>query len=224
MTFSLVARCEATGMFGVAIASSSPAVAARCSHARAGIGAVATQNITNPAIGALALKLMEGCAKASNALFEIKRLEKYIEYRQVLIVDRSGESAIHTGKHGLGRTASAQAAHIAAAGNLLANDAVPNAMVAGYLAAEGPFGARLLAGLRAGLDEGGEEGPVHSAGLKVVDEVPWPIVDLRSDWNDDCPVTELERLWAIYYPQMNDYIKRANNPEDAPSFGVPGDQ
>ena len=55
MTFSLVARCAKTGQFGVVISSSSPAVAARCSHVRAGVGAVASQNITDPALGPLLL-------------------------------------------------------------------------------------------------------------------------------------------------------------------------
>ena len=50
MTFSLVSRCPDTGMFGVAISSSSPAVAARCSYTRAGVGAVASQNITDPTL------------------------------------------------------------------------------------------------------------------------------------------------------------------------------
>ena len=60
MTFSLVARCEKTGMFGMAISSSSPAVAARCSFARAGVGAVASQNVTDPSLGPLTLDLMAG--------------------------------------------------------------------------------------------------------------------------------------------------------------------
>ena len=59
MTFSLVARCERTGMFGIAISSSSPAVAARCSYARAGVGAVASQNVTDPTLGPLGLDLMQ---------------------------------------------------------------------------------------------------------------------------------------------------------------------
>ncbi|PKP74850.1 MAG: DUF1028 domain-containing protein, partial [Alphaproteobacteria bacterium HGW-Alphaproteobacteria-6] len=58
MTFSLVARCAETGMFGVAISSSSPAVAARCAHARAGVGAVASQNVTDPRLGPRILDLM----------------------------------------------------------------------------------------------------------------------------------------------------------------------
>ncbi|MEO1140643.1 MAG: DUF1028 domain-containing protein, partial [Pseudomonadota bacterium] len=60
MTFSLVARCAQTGMFGVAIASSSPAVSARCSYTRAGVGAVASQNITDPRLGPFTLDLMQG--------------------------------------------------------------------------------------------------------------------------------------------------------------------
>ncbi|HLB97024.1 MAG TPA: DUF1028 domain-containing protein, partial [Acetobacteraceae bacterium] len=51
VTFSIVARSEDARMFGIAIASASLAVAAHCSHARAGIGAVATQNITDPILG-----------------------------------------------------------------------------------------------------------------------------------------------------------------------------
>ncbi|MGY9013257.1 MAG: DUF1028 domain-containing protein, partial [Rhodobacterales bacterium] len=35
-------------MFGVAITTSSICVGSRCPHVRAGVGAVATQNITDP--------------------------------------------------------------------------------------------------------------------------------------------------------------------------------
>ena len=61
---------------------------------------------------------------------------------------------------------------VIAAGNMLANDQVPAAMVAAYQAAAGaPFARRLLAALKGGLDQGGEAGPVHSAGLCVVRDV-----------------------------------------------------
>ncbi|RVC66397.1 DUF1028 domain-containing protein, partial [Mesorhizobium sp. M2A.F.Ca.ET.046.02.1.1] len=56
MTFSIVARCRRTGMFGVAVSSSSPAVAARCAYAQAGVGAVASQNVTDPTLGPKALE------------------------------------------------------------------------------------------------------------------------------------------------------------------------
>ncbi|EPX82849.1 hypothetical protein ruthe_03073 [Rubellimicrobium thermophilum DSM 16684] len=113
---------------------------------------------------------------------------------------------------------------MAAAGNLLADAAVPQAMLAAFATAEGHLGDRLLAALRAGLDAGGEAGPVHSAGLMVVDVQSWPLVDLRCDWSDDCPVAALARAWEVYRPQMEAYVLRALDPRQAPSFGVPGDE
>ena len=110
MTFSLVARCPDTGMFGVAIASSSPAVAARCAYARAGVGAVASQNVTDPTLGPLALDLMEQGANAGAAMAEVKRRGRFIEYRQVLAVDKDGSTAIHSGPNALGIWAEAQGA------------------------------------------------------------------------------------------------------------------
>jgi uncharacterized Ntn-hydrolase superfamily protein len=96
-------------------------------------------------------------------------------------------------------------------------------MVDGFAAASGDFGARLLAGLTAGQRRGGEAGPVHSAGLKIVRDVEWPIVDLRVDWADADPIGELERLCRRYAPQIENYVRRALDPAAAPSFGVPGD-
>jgi uncharacterized Ntn-hydrolase superfamily protein len=75
----------------------------------------------------------------------------------------------------------------------------------------------------AGQAAGGEEGPVHSAGLLVGGEMDWPIIDLRMDWVDDGPVEALYAAWKIYEPQVRDYITRARDPRAAPSFGVPGD-
>jgi uncharacterized Ntn-hydrolase superfamily protein len=74
-----------------------------------------------------------------------------------------------------------------------------------------------------GLAAGGEEGPVHSAGLVLVDRVPWNVADLRVDWSED-PIGDLARLWELWKPQMNDYLTRALNPTAAPSYGVPGDE
>ncbi len=223
MTFSLVARCAETGMFGVAISSSSPAVAARCAHARAGVGAVASQNVTDPRLGPMALELMEAGASATEAVAELQRRGSFMEYRQVLAVDRHGETAIHSGANSLGIWTQAQARDVAAGGNLLADEGVPQAMVDACLGSRGHLGERLLTALRAGLEAGGEAGPVHSAGLVVVDRQSWPLVDLRCDWSLDCPIAELTRAWEIYKPQMDDYVLRALDPRRAPSYGVPGD-
>jgi uncharacterized Ntn-hydrolase superfamily protein len=76
----------------------------------------------------------------------------------------------------------------------------------------------------AAIAAGGEAGPVHSAALKVVDDLIWPIVDLRIDWADEDPIDRLDALWQAYRPQMQDYVTRALNPTAAPSYGVPGDE
>ena len=224
MTFSLVARCAETGMFGVAISSSSPAVAARCSYARAGVGAVASQNVTDPSLGPLTLDHMEQGMSAADAVAMVIKGAQFTEYRQVLAVDAKGQTAIHSGANSLGIWTQAQAENVASGGNLLANDTVPQAIVDGFLASTGHLGDRLIAAMRAGLDAGGEAGPVHSAGLKLVDTVSWPVADLRCDWTEDCPIEAIDTAWDIYKPQLDAYVQRALDPREAPSYGVPGDQ
>lgn len=224
MTFSLVARCARTGMFGMAISSSSPAVAARCANVRAGVGALASQNVTDPSLGPLGLDLMERGMSAAQAVAEIRRTACFVEYRQVLAIDRNGGTAIHSGPNSLGIWTQAEGPDVAAGGNLLANDRVPQAMVDAFAASDGHIGDRLLAAMRAGLAEGGEAGPVRSAGLKIADKVSWPVADLRCDWTDGCPIEALAALWDVYRPQLDAYVQRALDPREAPSYGVPGDE
>lgn len=223
MTFSIVARCEVTGMFGVAIASSSPAVAARCSYARAGVGAVASQNVTDPSLGPLGLDLMAQGLGARDALEALRGQGTFMDYRQVLMVDSVGQTAIHSGPNALGVWAEAQAANVASGGNLLRGAGVPQAIVDGFLTSQGHLGDRLIAAMRAGLAAGGEAGPVHSAGMKLMDKVSWPVADLRCDWTENCPIEAVATAWGIYKPQLDAYIQRAMDPRAAPSYGVPGD-
>ncbi|MEM9108060.1 MAG: DUF1028 domain-containing protein [Pseudomonadota bacterium] len=224
MTFSLVARCSETGMFGLAISSSSPAVAARCSFARAGVGAVASQNVTDPSLGPSTLDLMEEGKSADEAVTQVIQKAKFTEYRQVLAVDKSGRTAIHSGAKSLGIWTQAKTDNVASGGNLLANEDIPQAIVDGFLASSGHLGDRLIAAMRAGLEAGGEAGRVHSAGMKIVDKVSWPVADLRCDWTDDCPIEAIAKAWDIYKPQLDAYVQRALDPREAPSYGVPGDQ
>lgn len=223
MTFSIVARCARTGQFGMAISSSSPAVAARCAHVRAGVGAVASQNITDPALGPLVLDHLEAGLSAVEALLIVTEGRPHIDYRQLLVVDRTGATAIRSGGHVLGVWAETQGTDCAAGGNLLAGEMVPTAMVEAFAGATGHLGERLMLALEAGLRAGGEAGPVHSAGLKVADRLSWPLVDLRIDWAED-PVGMLRAAWEVYAPQMGAYVQRAEDPTVAPKYGVPGDE
>lgn len=224
MTFSIVGHCPETGMFGLAISSSSPAVAARCAFARAGVGAVSTQNITDPRLGPKTLDLMERGATPGEALAILERTGEHMAWRQVLAVGRTGESAIYSGSQVLGLWSEAQDVDVAAAGNLLADTAVPEAMVTTFSRAKGGLGDRLMVALAAGLTAGGEAGPVHSAGLLMVDRQSWPIAELRIDWTNGCPIDALTEAWKVFKPQMDAYVTRALDPRSAPSYGVPGDE
>ena len=97
-------------------------------------------------------------------------------------------------------------------------------MVSAFEASRGELGDRLISALAAGLAAGGEAGPVHSAGMLIVDEVAWPVTDLRVDWDDSDPIGRLAALWQLWKPQAAAYVQRALNPAAAPTYGVPGDE
>ena len=224
MTFSIAGFCARTGMHGVAITTSSIAVGARCPHARAGAGAVATQNVTDPSYGPRILDLLAQGLDADAALARATEGRPFLDWRQITVVDRAGATASWTGTRILGTNSVSPGRHCIAAGNLLASVEVPAAMTDAFAALAGEHLAeRLLRSLEAGLAAGGEEGPVHSAAHVVAHEQPFPLVDQRCDWDDVDPVATLRRLWTDYRPQMQAYLDRAVNPEAAPSYGVAGD-
>jgi uncharacterized Ntn-hydrolase superfamily protein len=226
VTFSIVARCAATGRFAIAVASSSPAVGARCAFARAGIGAVATQNVTDPRLGPRGLDLMALGASAAEACAVLAATAPHAAWRQLALVDAAGGTASFSGAKVLGTHRTARAPDAVAAGNLLADPGVPDAMLAAFAGNGGVpggcLGARMLAAMAAGLAAGGEAGPIHSAALLMVEREAWPIADLRVDWSDR-PLDDLAALWALWRPQMADYVSRALAPDQAPAYGVPGE-
>jgi uncharacterized Ntn-hydrolase superfamily protein len=224
MTFSIAGRCARTGMFGVAITTSSISVGARCPHARAGIGAVATQNVTDPHLAELVFERLAAGDSAAAAIAAVTNGRPHIDYRQLTAVDHNGETAHFSGANILGTHAVSEGPDCVAAGNLLSTVEVPVAMTRTFAAnADQHLAERLLRSLEAGVAAGGEEGPVHSAALVVHDEQPFALVDLRCDWDDDDPIVKLRRLWTDYEPQMQAYLDRALNPSAAPSYGVAGD-
>jgi uncharacterized Ntn-hydrolase superfamily protein len=212
-------------MFGIAVSSSSPCVAARCAHARAGVGAVATQNITDPTLGPRGLDLMASGLSAQEALARLQAEAKHLPYRQLALVDRHGGTASFSGAKTLGTHRTVEAPDAVAAGNLLSSSRIPQAMIDAFSArSDAALGDRLIAAMNAAVAAGGEEGPVHSVGMLLVDKVAWPVADLRVDWHESDPIGALGSLWELWKPQMDAYITRALNPESAPSYGVPGDQ
>ncbi|WP_152354688.1 DUF1028 domain-containing protein [Brachybacterium subflavum] len=224
MTFSIVGRDARTGALGMVVSSSSPAVASRCLHLRSGVGAVASQNVTNPALGPAVLDRLEAGDRADAALAAVLAEEPHADYRQLTVVDAAGRTAEHSGANALGTRAARIGDQCVAAGNLLADESVIPAMVAAFEASEGEdLERRLLAAFRAAVDAGGEAGEIRSAGLAVVDDVPWRTTDLRVDDAED-PLGEIDRLLELWMPQKADYRVRALDPTAAPSYGVPGDE
>ena len=225
MTFSITAYDPASGAVGIAITTSSIAVGSRCPWVRAAVGAVATQNITDPTLGPKILDCMGSGLDAQQSLDQVVSSASYINYRQLTVVDVRGNAAHYTGEHILGCHAVASGPGCVAAGNLLANESIPSAMVDSFLnrQPDGHLAETLLNALSAGLDAGGELGTVHSGALLVATKCEWPEVNLRVDWHDSDPVGELSRLWDAYKLECDDYVLRAVQPDAAPSFGVPGD-
>jgi uncharacterized Ntn-hydrolase superfamily protein len=187
---------------------------------------VATQNITDPRLGRRGLDLMQAGATAGTALVRLREeAAPYAEYRQLALVDAAGGTASFSGSATLGLHRAIEAPSAVAAGNLLADVEVPEKMLAAFLdRPQDDLGDRLLAAMRAGRDAGGEVGPVHSAGLLLVRDTPFPLADLRVDWDEADPIEALTRLWALYRPQMEAYVIRALDPAAAPSYGVPGER
>ena len=223
MTFSVAGFCEKTGMVGVAISSSSICVASRCPWVRAGVGAASTQNITDPSLGTAMLDIIAKGSSPEQAVQMVIKGRKFINYRQLTVIDIKGRSASFTGSKTLGTHAVVMGDGCIAAGNLLVSTEVPQAMTDIFSKHSNlHLAERLLLALKAGLDAGGEEGPVHSAGIKVAHEHPWPLVDLRVDWSDEKPIDQLIELWRDFEGQMMDYNTRAIDPRSAPSYGVAG--
>jgi uncharacterized Ntn-hydrolase superfamily protein len=224
VTFSIAGRCARTGMLGVAITTSSIAVGARCPWVRAKVGAVSTQNVTDPRLGPKGLDLLQAGMAAPEAMTKLIAEAPHKEYRQVIMVDAAGRTAHWTGEKALGTRGVAEGKDCISGGNLLKHPAVPRALVESFernSAAALPD--RLIGALEAGLQAGGEAGPVHSANLIVVHEQAWPLVDLRVDWADDNPIAAVRNLWEAYRSEMHDYVTRALDPGNAPKYGVPGD-
>ncbi|ALH96342.1 DUF1028 domain-containing protein [Acinetobacter equi] len=223
MTFSIIARCHKTGQFGGAISSSSPAVAARCIQAKAGVGVATSQNITDPYLASILLDMTKYDLAPEESISELIKNTDFIEYRQLSVINSDKKPAVFSGKYTLGVHSECVGEHAVGAGNLLKNKDIPIVMVETFEKAVGSLAERLMLALKAGLDAGGEAGPVHSAGLLVVDKLEWPVINLRVDWSET-PIEDLYQLWKVYEPQVEDYVVRALDPSSSPSYGVAGDR
>ena len=207
MTFSIVARDPRSGAVGVATATGGPVVGSLVPHARAGVGAIATQSSTNPHYAFDGLDMLEDPGRtAREVLDRLVAADEGRHTRQCIIVDRHGGTAAWTG-NACGEVAVSVARdNLALAGNLLADAAVLDSMAAAFDAASGELADRLLAALRAGNSRGGDRRGARSAALKVYTSHPYPVVDIRADWSET-PINDLAQiLAAVRDPQYADFF------------------
>ncbi|MBP0439964.1 DUF1028 domain-containing protein [Tianweitania sediminis] len=222
MTFSLIARDEATGMFGIGITTSSIAVGNRCPWARAKVGAVTTQHRSDIRLGPKGLDLLGRGLSAKETVDRLIDESEFPDQRQVAAIDRNGNTAFFCGPKIPSLNSGYQGRNCVSTGNVIANTDVPRAMVECYEASLGlEFVERLLAAIDAGLAAGGETQPLMSAALLVVDEQDWPLVDLRVD-HELHPERKLRALWETYKPQTEHFITQVLRPNEVkPQARVP---
>ena len=211
-TFSLIGRCERTGMLGIAIATSEMAVGSRCIHVAPGIGAVITQASTNPRLGHLGLNLLRFGYSAPRALAEIAASDQFVERRQLACLDVSGVAAARTGSANKPWAGHRVDRNVAVAANAVVSEKVADAMLETFRSSvELALWERLLQALEAGKTAGGQPDGEVSSGLFVVDREPFPAVDLRVDLHPE-PVAELRRLADAYFPLVPYYNLRPRDP------------
>jgi len=187
------------------------------------VGAVATQNVTDPRLGPALLDALASGATAQEAMSRVSGNATAPEYRQLTAIDAHGNTAVFSGSLSLGVNGDRIGVDCVVAGNLLASLEVLDATAAAFATdVTADLGERLVSALEAGLRQGGEAGPLHSAGLLVAENVEWPTTNLRVDYSDD-PIGDLRALWNLWLPQRDDYVTRALDPASAPGYGVPGD-
>jgi uncharacterized Ntn-hydrolase superfamily protein len=213
MTYSIAGRCARTGMLGTIVTTSSIAVGNRCQFARAKVGAVLTQHRTDPRLGPLGLQFLGLGLTAEETIAALVASTPHHGWRQLAVIDAKGHSAHYSGGNIRSIHAGVSGKDCVAIGNVIRSTEVPAAMARAFEAEPTmPLADRLCAGLKAGHDAGGEFKQVTSAGLLVVDEHAFPYVDLRVDDHPD-PIAEIARLWALYAPTADSYVKRVLEPD-----------
>jgi uncharacterized Ntn-hydrolase superfamily protein len=197
MTWSIIARDDATGQIGIAVATRFFAVGARVPHIAPGIGGVATQALVNPYYGIDGVKLLhEG--KSPREIVEILIAgDNGRESRQLHIMDAQGRIAAHTGSDCVDWCGHLKGENFSIAGNMLAGASVLEDTAKAYLANQSlPFARRLIAAMRAGEKAGGDKRGKQSAALLIHETEEWSALDLRVDDHAD-PLAELERLERV---------------------------
>ena len=212
MTFSITARCEKTGMLGVAVSTARPAVGSLVPYVKSGLGAIATQALVNPFYGIDGIRLLSEGLSVDEVLERLLAADPDCERRQCSIVDSDGNSTAFTGKETVPWQGHLIGNQFVVAGNMLTGSETIDAMFDTYQALENEsLPERLLAALCSGQEAGGDKRGRQSAALFVVHDEKYPLVDIRVDEHVD-PVKELIRVYekcqTDLFPYTVNLLKR----------------
>jgi uncharacterized Ntn-hydrolase superfamily protein len=215
MTWSIIARDDATGQFGIAVATRFFAVGARVPHIAAGIGGIATQALSNPYYGIDGVKLLREGRIPRDIVETLTAGDAGRESRQLHIMDADGRIASHTGSECVDWCGHLKGNGFSIAGTMLAGARVLDDTAKAYVANQKlPFAQRLIAAMRAGEAAGGDKRGKQSAALLIHGEEEWSLLDLRVDDHKD-PLAELERLEAVSrerWVHFRKYLPTRKNP------------
>jgi uncharacterized Ntn-hydrolase superfamily protein len=215
MTWSIIARDDLTGQFGIAVATRFFAVGARVPHIAAGIGGIATQALVNPYYGIDGVKLLRDGRSPRDIVETLIAADSGHESRQLHILDASGRVAAHTGRDCVDWCGHVEGNGFSIAGNMLAGPRVLDDTAQAYIGGEKlPFPQRLIAAMRSGEAAGGDKRGKQSAALLIHGEEDWSDLDLRVDDHAD-PLAELERLERISrerWVHFRKYLPTRKNP------------
>jgi uncharacterized Ntn-hydrolase superfamily protein len=214
-TFSIVARDPETGELGVAVQSHWFSVGSTVPWVKAGVGAVATQSLTDVTYGPLGLDLMQAGKSAEQALKGLIETDSHPEWRQVGMIDAKGNRAAHTGKQCIREAGHVIGEDFVVMANLMEKNTVWQAMADAYRNSAGDLAERMLAALDAAQKEGGDIRGRQSAAMIIVRgkstgvDYKDRIIDLRVEDNP-APLVELRRLVTLNraYVLMNDGDER----------------
>ena len=197
MTWSIIAKDNATGQIGIAVATKFFAVGARVPHIVPGVGGIATQALVNPYYGIDGLRLLREGRSPRDVIETVIARDAGHASRQLHIMDAKGQIAAYTGKDCVDWCGHLEGDGFSTAGNMLASGRVLDDTAKAYVANIGmPFARRLIAAMHAGEVAGGDKRGRQSAALLIYGEEEWSDLDLRVDDHID-PLAELERLEAV---------------------------
>ena len=208
-TYSIIAYDTVTGQFGAAVQSHWFKVA-DVIWVEPGVGVVATQSLVDFAYGPLGLEMMKLGKTATQALEGLLASDPRNDVRQVAMIDRHGNIAVHTGKNCIQAAGHRTGPNYSCQANLMRDTTVWDAMARAFETTEGDLADKMMAALEAAEAEGGDIRGRQSAAMVVVTGEPtgqpWRdrIVDIRVDDSPE-PLRELRRLLDITraYDWMN---------------------